>query len=106
MLPGENQRERVLSVEEDTAYLNAASELGQSLEQEYQQSLLGIRATKRGEQPQKPDAFLLRDVTATLLDCGLRPEECFRLMPENIRGRRHMDLSGETEGIASPDSHY
>jgi integrase len=27
----------------------------------------------------------LRDVTTILLDCGLRPEEVFRLKPENIR---------------------
>jgi integrase len=47
--------------------------------------LCGIRAKKRGEQPYKPDAFLLRDVITTLLDCGLRPEECFRLASESIR---------------------
>src|SRR5215471_13296608 len=28
---------------------------------------------------------LLRDVATILLDCGLRPEECFRLRAENIR---------------------
>lgn len=28
---------------------------------------------------------LLRDVAAILLDCGLRPEECFRLRWENVR---------------------
>jgi integrase len=85
LLPGENQRERVLSAAEDKAYLNAATELGRSLERAHQQALVGIRATKRGEQPQEPDSFLLRDVIATLLDCGLRPEECFRLTTENIR---------------------
>jgi len=85
MLPGENQRERVLTAEEDAAYLAAANELGQGIDQEYQKALRGIRATKRGEQPRSPDAFLLRDVVAILLDCGLRPEECFRLTPENVR---------------------
>lgn len=84
MLPGENQRERVLTVEEENAYLNAATEQGCVLEREYQRALVGIRAKLRGEQPQKPDAFLLRDVTTVLIDCGLRPEECFRLKPENI----------------------
>jgi integrase len=63
----------------------AANELGQRIEEEYQEALLGIRTTKRGEQPKRPDAFVLRDVITTLLDCGLRPEECFRLTPESIR---------------------
>ena len=30
------------------------------------------------------DAALLRDVTTILLDCGLRPEECFGLRRENV----------------------
>jgi integrase len=30
------------------------------------------------------DAALLRDVATILLDCGLRPEECFRLRHENV----------------------
>jgi integrase len=98
MLPGENQRERVLTAEEDTAYLNAAGELGQSIEQEYQEALLGIRATLRGEHPRKPDAFLLRDVTTTLLDSGLRPEECFRLMPENVRDGAIWIYRGKRKG--------
>ena len=29
--------------------------------------------------------FLLRDVATILMDCGLRPEECFRLRWENVR---------------------
>jgi integrase len=98
MLPGENQRERVLSAEEETAYLNAASALGQRFDLEYRQALLGIRATLRGEQPKKPDAFLLRDVITTLLDCGLRPEECFRLMPENVRDGAIWIYRGKRKG--------
>jgi len=39
----------------------------------------------RGEQPRKCDAFLLHEVITTLIDSGLRPEEFFRLKPENIR---------------------
>src|SRR5206468_8681852 len=31
------------------------------------------------------DPSLLHDVTSILLNCGLRPEECFRLRPENVR---------------------
>jgi integrase len=34
---------------------------------------------------QHSDASLLSDVASILLDCGLRPEECFRLRPENVR---------------------
>ena len=35
---------------------------------------------------QKPeDPFLLRDVAFVLLDCGVRPEECYRLQWEQVR---------------------
>jgi integrase len=30
------------------------------------------------------DSALLRDVASILVDCGLRPEECFRLRIENV----------------------
>ncbi len=97
MLPGETRRELVLSIEESTKYLNAATVLGQAVDQAYQQSLSGIRATKRNQQPRKPDAFLLRDVATILLDCGLRPEECFRLRWSEIPdGSLHI-THGKTE---------
>jgi integrase len=86
MLPGENQRERVLTAEEERSYLNAATALGHELDDAYQRALQGIRATRRGEPPQRQDAYLLRDVSVLLIDCGLRPEECYRLKGENIRG--------------------
>jgi integrase len=85
LLPGENQRERVLTDDEVAAYLKAATAVGQGIEHDYKSALVGIRATLRGEQPREPDAYVLRDATTTLIDCGLRPEECFRLKPENIR---------------------
>jgi len=34
---------------------------------------------------QQMDASLLSDVATILLDFGLRPEECFRLRPGNVR---------------------
>ena len=58
MLPGENQREQVLNAEEETAYLNAASQVGQQLEQDYEKALSGIRAEK-GQQPQSQTHFCL-----------------------------------------------
>lgn len=85
MLPGENQRERVLTDEEEYNYLSTATELGYGLEAAYERSLGGVRAAVRGKQPIKPDSFLLRDVTTILIDCGLRPEECYRLRWDNIR---------------------
>ena len=40
--------------------------------------------SERSQVPVKPsDPFLLRDVATILLDCGIRPEECFRLRWEN-----------------------
>ncbi len=105
MLPGENQRERVLSTAEEEAYLAAANNLGQSLHQEYQQALLGIRATRRGEQPRKPDAyFFYGSVVTILLDCGLRPE---RVLPAHVKkypGRRNLDLSRKAQSIPPQDT--
>jgi integrase len=85
MLPGERRRERVLTVEEEQKYFQAAVVLGRELEDSYRRALEGIRATTRGEQPKRPDAYLLRDVATVLVDCGLRPEECHRLKWENTR---------------------
>jgi integrase len=79
LLSGENRRERVLSPEDERKYLEAATAIGHGLSEAYRRALEGIRAAKRGQDPKKPDAFLLRDVVTVLIDCGLRPEECFRL---------------------------
>jgi len=86
LLSGANRRERVLSAEEETKYLEAATAIGQELQESYRRALEGIRAVQRGELPRKPDAYLLRDVATILIDCGMRPEECCRLRwPDNIR---------------------
>jgi integrase len=85
MLPGERQRERVLTTEEEQKYLQAAVGLGRELDESYRRALKGIRATKRDEQPKQTDAYLLRDVSTILIDCALRPEECHRVTWENIR---------------------
>jgi len=86
LLPGERRRERVLNHTEEAAYSKAAREIGESMLQAYQRALAGIRATARGEQPIEPqDPYLLRDVSTILLDCGLRPEECYRLKWEQYR---------------------
>ena len=69
MVPGENHRERVLSADEELLYFRAAS---------------------CAAMEQHADPHLLADVARILLDCGLRPEECFRLRPENV-------LSGKLE---------
>jgi len=69
MLSGENHRESVLSADEEQGYLAAASS----------------------------QSFLLRGVTTILLDCSLRPEECFRMRWEDDRdGALHI-LCGKTE---------
>lgn len=86
LLPGENHRERVLTPMEESKYLEAALDLGHGQMEAYRRALEGIRAVQRGQQPRKPDAFLLRDVVTVLIDCGLRPEECFRLRwQDNVR---------------------
>jgi len=86
LLPGERRRERVLTPTEEAAYLKAAQQIGDGILEAYQRALEGIRATARSEQPIKPeDPYLLRDVGTVLLDCGLRPEECYRLRWEHVR---------------------
>lgn len=86
MQPGENRRDRVLSGDEERDYLKAAGEIGDAILEVYETALSGIRAKQRGEQPQKPaDPYLLRDVAIVLLDCGLRPEECYGLRWEHVR---------------------
>jgi integrase len=99
LLGGENRRERVLSPEEDVAYLEAALAVGSEKEQDYQDALKGIRAVNRGQQPRTPDAFLLRDVASILIDCALRPEECFRLRwADNIRDNAIEIHTGKGKG--------
>jgi len=63
MLPGERHRERVLTPREEDLYFKGASTEAMA---------------------QYADAALLRDVATILLDCGLRPEECFRLRTEDV----------------------
>jgi integrase len=84
MLPGENERDRVLTEDEERRYLAATKKIGAEIEDAYQRALAGIRA-KKGEAPIAPeDPYLFRDVTTILIDCALRPEECFRLRWQNV----------------------
>jgi integrase len=65
--------------------LKAATELGYTQENDYEQALRGVRATMRGEHPIKPDAYLLLHIATVLLECGLRPDECYRLKWDQIQ---------------------
>jgi integrase len=86
MIPGEAHRDRVLNVNEEKKYLDAAQAGGTATLVAYEDALVGIRASLRGEIPIKPrDPFMLRDAATILLDCGIRPEECFRLRWENYQ---------------------
>jgi integrase len=96
--PGENSRMRVLTLQEEDAYLNAATELGRTQEHDYQQALKGIRATVRGEHPIKPDAYLLLHIATVLLECGLRPDECHRLTWEQIQEASIVIHEGKGKG--------
>jgi integrase len=86
LLPGERRRERVLTPAEEAAYLNATQAVEDAILEACTCALEGIRATERDEQPIEPqDPYLLRDVGTILLDCGLRPEECYRLRWGHVR---------------------
>src|SRR5579871_7049161 len=66
--------------------MDGTTAVGEAIQRAYASALEGIRATMRGQQPIAPDdPFLLRDVATVLLDCGLRPDECFRLRWEYVR---------------------
>ena len=97
MLPGENERDRVLTDDEESRYLSAAAKMGANVEEAYRRALSGLRAQK-GYVPIEPeDPYLLRDVTTILIDCALRPEECFRLRWQNVReGALHVPF-GKTQ---------
>ena len=84
--------------DEEARYLEAAIAIGEDIQESYRRALEGIRATMRVEQPIRPeDPFLLRDVATVLIDCGLRPEECFRLRWDRVRdGSVHVPF-GKTE---------
>ena len=86
LIPGERRRELILSDKEESAYLHATTAVGDSIVEAFTRALEGIRATQRGQRPVKPrDPYLLRDVATVLLDCGLRPEECYRMRWEHVR---------------------
>jgi site-specific recombinase XerD len=63
LLPGEHRRDRVLTPAEEALYFAAA------------------RSTVMNKYS---DPGLLTDVDTILIDCALRPEECFRLQPKNL----------------------
>lgn len=72
MLTAERHRERVQTPEEEARHLEAARRWNQG-------------------------PILLPDVASILLDCGLRPEECFRLRWENVRDGGIEIQHGKTE---------
>lgn len=78
-----------------------ACQRGIQRESSPQRAVSGIRATMRNEQPIKPeDPFILRDATTLLIDCGLRPDECFRHRWEDVQdGAVHVPF-GKTESAA------
>ena len=76
MIPGENHRDRVLTSEEEAMYFAGA---------------------KSEAMNQHMDASLLSDVATIFLDCGLRPEECFRLRPENVQDGKIEIQYGKTD---------
>ncbi len=98
MLPGEKRRDRVLNATEQETFLKSANTIGDASSEAYRRALEGIRAVKRGEEPIRPqDPYQLRDLTTLLVDCGLRPDEAYRLRWEEIRdGALHI-AHGKTE---------
>jgi integrase len=61
-----------------------------------EEELLYFRAADSEAMEQHTDPRLLADVARILLDCGLRPEECFRLRPESVLGGKLEIQFGKT----------
>ncbi len=103
MLPGENHRDRVLSADEEARYLEAATIIGEGHSGILPACPRRHPGNHAGEQPTRPeDPFLLRDVITILIDCGLRPEECFRLQWEHVRdGALHIPFGKTRERAAA-----
>lgn len=76
MLPGERRRDRILSPTEEAIFFVAA---------------------RSSKMEKHTDPSLLGDVDTILIDCGLRPEECFRLQPANTRDDTIEIPYGKTE---------
>jgi hypothetical protein len=55
MLPAENHRDRVLTVEEEARYLGAAGAIGIGIQAAYLRAIEGIRSTLRSEKPIPPE---------------------------------------------------
>ena len=53
---------------------------------------------------QHADPGFSRDVATILLDCGLRPEECFRLRPENVTDGQARDSLRQDRQRTPPHS--
>jgi integrase len=62
-----------------------------------QEDAVYFAAAKSKKMEQHFDPSLLHDVASILLDCALRPEECFRLRPENVRDGRIEIQYGKTD---------
>jgi integrase len=98
LLPGEVKRERVLTSDEEHRYLDAAQRVGDDFVAVYERAQRGIRAKQRGQKPTPPrDPYILRDIATVLLDCGIRPEECFRLRREFVVDGALMVPFGKTD---------
>lgn len=97
LLPGERRRDRVLSPAEEAAYLDAARGVGEQALADYEAAKEGIRATLRGETPIPPrDPFMVYHLALVLLDCGLRPEEAYRLRWDEVHGDSLRIAHGKT----------
>lgn len=101
LLAGENHRERVLSPEEEAAYLDAVTAQGNEIQQDFIRSLQGIRAVKRGQQPKTPDPFLLRDVVTILLDCAYAQRSASGFDGRTISAMERLKFTPERAG--APD---
>lgn len=98
LLEGENQRERVLTEAEEAAYLKAALELSHEVMQRYWDAVAAHEAGTRKLKPTRPDARLMHDAAVILLDCGLRPDELYRLQWEQIANDEIRILTGKGSG--------
>lgn len=102
LLPGENQRDRTLTADEEKTYLAACLQHSYDVVAAYREAHAAFVDDKRKAPPARPDARLMHDAAVILLDCGLRPEELYRLRWDQIRDGEIKMFTGKGSGSRRP----
>ena len=98
MLPGENERDRVLNGVEESRYLTPPPLSAKAFWLRTRELSTAFELSYGARSRQDPATrSCCGDVTTILLDCGLRPEEAFRLRWQHVQDEVLYIPYGKTE---------